>query len=151
MRISVISIVLLALALPAVAAASPEPPEPGTPPTLTGLAMTERTILSPSTPKSTHSKLPRKTIFSFFLNQNATVSVVFKQVRKDGGLVRRGVLTREGVTGKNRIPFEGKLPKPKGGIQFLTAGRYRAFFTASNEFGTSAAASIGFRVVRPKN
>jgi hypothetical protein len=151
MRIPVISIVLLGLALPAAAAASPEPPPPGTPPSLTGLTMTERTILSPTAPKSTRSKLPRKTIFSFFLNQNATFTAVFKQVRKDGTLVRRGALTRDGVTGKNRIRFEGKLPKPKGGIQFLTAGRYRAFFTASNEFGTSAEASIGFRVVRPKN
>ncbi len=151
MRTSLISLLLLALALPALAAASPEPPLPGTPPSLTGLEMSERTILSPTTPKSTRSKLPRKTVFSFFVNQNATVSVVFKQVRKDGTLVRRGALTRDGVTGKNRIPFEGKLPKPKGGVQFLTAGRYRAFVTSHNEFGTSPEASIGFRIVRPKN
>jgi hypothetical protein len=151
MRLAAIAIVLVALATPSVAGASPEPPPPGTPPTLTGLAMTERTILSPSTPKDTGSKLPRQTTFSFFLNQNATVSIVFKQVRKDGGLVRRGALTRAGVTGKNRIRFAGKLPKPKGGVQLLSAGRYRAFFTASNEFGTSAQVSIGFRVVRPKN
>jgi hypothetical protein len=150
MRRSLISILLLTLALPALAAASPEPPPPGTPPSLTGLEMTARTILSPSTPKSTRSKLPRKTIFSFFVNQNASVSVVFKQVRKDGSLVRRGALTRDGFTGKNRIRFEGKLPKPKGGVQFLTAGRYRAFFTSHNEFGESPEASIGFRVVRPK-
>lgn len=150
MRKSLIPILLLALAPPAVAAASPEPPPPGTPPSLTGLEMTARTILSPSTPKGTRSKLPRKTIFSFFVNQDATVSVVFKQVRKDGSLVRRGALTRDGVTGKNRIRFEGKLPKPKGGIQFLTAGRYKAFFTSHNEFGESPEASVGFRVVRPK-
>jgi hypothetical protein len=151
MRRSLISILLLVLTLPAVAAASPEPPPPGTPPSLTGLQMTERTILSPSTPKSTRSKLPRRTVFSFFVNQNATLSVVFKQVRKDGSLVRRGALTRDGATGKNRIPFEGKLRKPKGGVQFLTAGRYRAFFTSHNEFGESPEASIGFRVVQPKN
>jgi hypothetical protein len=151
MRIPAISLVLLALALPAVAGASPEPPPPGTPPSLTGLEMTERAILAPSTPKSTRSQLPRKTIFSFFVNQNATVDVVFKQVRKDGGLVRRGAFTRDGVTGKNRIRFEGKLPKPKGGVQFLSAGRYRAFFTSHNEFGKSPEASIGFRVVRPAN
>jgi hypothetical protein len=151
MRLPLISILLLALTLPAVAGASPEPPPPGSPPSLTGLEMTARTILSPSTPKGTRSKLPRKTIFSFFVNQNATVSVVFKQVRKDGSLVRRGALTRDAFTGKNRIRFEGKLPKPKGGVQFLTAGRYRAFFTSHNEFGESPEASIGFRVVRPKN
>jgi hypothetical protein len=151
MRKSLIPILLFMLALPTVAAASPEPPPPGTPPSLTGLEMTERTILSPSTPKSTRSKLPRKTIFSFFVNQNATVSVVFKQVRKDGSLVRRGALTRDGLTGKNRIRFEGKLPKPKGGVQLLAAGRYRAFFASHNEFGESPEASIGFRVVRPRN
>jgi hypothetical protein len=150
-RISAISSLLLALALPAAGAASPEPPPPGTPPSLTGLEMTERVILSPTTPKSTHSKLPRKTIFSFFFNQNATFTAVFKQVRKDGTLVRRGAFTRDGVTGKNRVRFEGKLPKPKGGVQFLTAGRYRAFFIARNEFGASPEASIGFRVFRPKN
>jgi len=113
--------------------------------------MTERTILAPSTPKSTHSKLPRKTVFSFFINQNATFRVVFKQVRRDGGMVRRGAFTRDGVTGKNRVRFEGKLPKPTGGAQFLTAGRYRAFFMSYNENDKSPEASIGFRVVRPKN
>jgi hypothetical protein len=151
MRISAISAVLFALALPAGAAASPEPPPPGTPPSLTGLTMTEPAILAPSTPRSTSSKLPRKTIFSFFINQDATLAVVFKQFRRDGGLVRRGALTLDGITGKNRIHFEGKLPKPKGGVQFLTAGRYRAFFVARNENGASSEASIGFRVVRPED
>jgi hypothetical protein len=112
--------------------------------------MTERAILAPNTPQGTRSKLPRQTTFSFFLNQNATVSVVFKQVRAGGKFVRRGTLTLDGVTGKNRVRFAGKLPKPKGGIQFLAAGRYKAFFVASNEVGASAQASIGFRVVRPK-
>lgn len=148
MRIPAILIICLALALPAAAAASPEPPPPGTPPSLTGLAMTEPVILAPSTPESTRSQLPRKTVFSFFLNQNATVRVVFRQFRK-GGLVKRGVLTRDGVAGKNRLRFAGKTPRPKGGVQFLSAGRYRAFFTAANEFGKSPEASIGFRIFRP--
>lgn len=150
MRMPVITLVLLALALPAAAVASPEPPPPGTPPSLTGLEMTERLMLAPSTPKGTSSKLPRQTTFSFFLNQNATVRVVFKQFRKGGGLVRRGTLTRDGVAGKNRIRFAGKTPKPKGGVQFLSAGRYKATFVARNEFGASPEASIGFRLVRPK-
>lgn len=151
MRIAAIAIALVALAAPSVAGASPEPPPPGTPPSLTGLAMTERVILAPSTPKRTTSKLPRQTTFSFFLNQNATVHVVFKQFREGGGLVRRGTLTRDGVTGQNRIHFAGKTPKPKGGVQFLSAGRYKAFFTASNELGESPQAAIGFRLVRPAN
>src|SRR6476646_314829 len=151
MRIATISILLLALALPATAGASPEPPPPGTPPSLTGLEMTERTILSPSTPKSTRSRLPRQTTFSFFLNENATVHVLFKQVLQRGRLVQRGSMAIDGVTGKNRIHFAGKTPKPKGGVQFLPAGRWRAFLKARNANGVSAESWIGFRLVRPKN
>jgi hypothetical protein len=151
MRSSLISILLLALALPALAAASPEPPPPGTPPSLTGLEMTERAILAPNTPKSTNSELPRQTTFSFFVNENATVHVLFKQVLKGGRLVQRGSLGLDGLTGKNRIHFAGKTPKPKGGIQFLSPGRYRAFFKARNPFGASQEPSISFRLVRPKN
>lgn len=151
MRITAISIVLFALMAAAVANASPEPPPPGTPPSLTGLTMTARTILAPNVPKPKGSKLPRQTTFSFFLNQNATVRVLFKQVTQGGGLVQRGSLTLDGVTGKNRIHFAGKTPKPKGGVQFLSPGRYRAFFKARNEFGASPESSIGFRLVRPKS
>jgi hypothetical protein len=150
MRITALSIVLFALAA-AVAQASPEPPPPGTPPSLTGLTMTARTILAPNAPKPKGSKLPRQTTFSFFLNQNATVRVLFKQVSQEGGLVQRGSLTLDGVTGKNRIHFAGKTPRPKGGVQFLSPGRYCAFFKARNEFGASPESSIGFRLVRPKS
>jgi hypothetical protein len=151
MRTPVTTIVLLALAVPAAAVASPEPPPPGTPPSLTGLEMTERAMLAPSTPKATSSKLSRKTTFSFFLNQNAEVHVLFKQILPRGRLVQRGYMTLDGVTGKNRLHFAGKTPKPKGGVQFLSAGRYRAFFKARNEFGTSPESWIGFRLVRPEN
>ncbi|HEU5253446.1 MAG TPA: hypothetical protein VFU16_09010 [Solirubrobacterales bacterium] len=149
MRIIALSIALLALAA-AVADASPEPPPPGTPPSLNGLAITNTVLLAPNAPKPRGSKLPRQTTFSFFLNQNATVRVLFKQVTEGGRLVQRGSLTLDGVTGKNRIHFAGKTPKPKGGVQFLSPGRYRAFFKARNEFGASPESSIGFRLVRPK-
>jgi hypothetical protein len=150
MRITAISMAVLALVVPATAAASPEPPPPGTPPSLTGLAITNKVMLAPNAPKPKGSKLPRQTTFSFFLNQNATVRVLFKQVTQGGGLVQRGSLTLDGVSGKNRIHFFGKTPRPKGGVQFLSPGRYRAFFKARNEFGTSPESSIGFRLVRPK-
>jgi len=151
MRIALISIALVVLGAPVVAGASPEPPPPGTPPSLTGLAITNKVFLAPNPPQGTSSNLPRQTKFSFFLNQNATVRVIFKQGFDGGRLVRRGTLTHEGVTGRNVIPFAGKTPKPKGGIQFLSAGRYRAFFTARNEFGVSTEVSAGFRLVRPKS
>ena len=151
MRIAAIAIALLALAAPSVAGASPEPPPPGTPPSLTGLAITNKVMLAPNAPKPKGSKLPRQTTFSFFLNQNATVRVFFKQVSQGGVLIQRGSLTLDGVSGKNRIHFFGKLPKPKGGVQFLSPGRYRAFFKARNEFGASPESSIGFRLVRPKS
>lgn len=151
MRFAAISIILVALATAAVAAASPEPPPPETPPSLTGLTITQKVFLAPNAPEGTNSKLPRQTKFSFFLNQNATVRVIFEQVLEGGRLVRRGTLTRDGVTGRNAIRFAGKTPRPKGGIQFLSAGRYRAFFTARNEFGASPEVSIGFRLVRPRS
>jgi hypothetical protein len=150
MRITALSIVLLALAA-AVAHASPEPPPPETPPSLTGLAITNKVLLAPNASKPSGSKLPRQTTFSFFLNQNAIVRVLFKQVTKGGQLVQRGSLTLDGVTGKNRIHFAGKTPKPKGGVQFLSAGHYRAFFKARNEFGVSPESSIGFRLAQPKS
>ena len=146
-----ISIALLALTVAPVADASPEPPPPGTPPSLTGLAITNKVMLAPNALKPRGSRLPRQTTFSFFLNQSATVRVLFKQVTQGGRLTQRGSLTLDGVTGKNRIHFFGKTPKPKGGVQFLSAGRYRAFFKARNEFGTSPESSIGFRLVRPKS
>jgi hypothetical protein len=146
MRIPVISIVLLALALPAFATASPEPPEPGTPPSLTGLERTSGVIL-PSYLRCRASRLPRKTIFSFFVNQNATVTVVFRRVTA-AGLARRGWLVREAPTGKNRIRFVGVVRTAQGAHRRLPPGRYRAFFTSSNEFGSSPTSVVGIRIAQ---
>jgi hypothetical protein len=146
MRIPMISIVLLALALPALACASPEPPEPGTPPSLTGLERTSGVIL-PSYLRCRASRLPRKTIFSFFVNQNATVTVVFKRLTA-GGLAGRGRLVRAASTGKYRLRFVGVVRTAQGAHRRLPPGRYRAFFTSNNEFGSSPTPVVGIRIAQ---
>jgi hypothetical protein len=149
-RITTISIALLALMAPAFASASPEPPEPGTPPSLTGLERTSGVILPSYLRCGTPSRLPRKTIFSFFVNQNATVTVVFKRVTA-GGLAGRGRLVRDASTGKNRIRFVGVVRTAQGAHRRLPPGRYRAFFTSSNEFGSSPISAVGIRIAqRPR-
>jgi hypothetical protein len=149
MRITMISIALLALMAPALARASPEPPEPGTPPSLTGLERTSGVIL-PSYLRCRASRLPRKTIFSFFVNQNATVTVVFKRLTA-AGLSGRGRLVRDASTGKNRIRFVGVVRTAQDTHRRLPPGRYRAFFTSSNEFGSSPTSAVGIRIAqRPR-
>jgi hypothetical protein len=150
MRKTTISIALLALMAPAFATASPEPPEPGTPPSLTGLERTSGVILPSYLRCGTPSRLPRKTIFSFFVNQNATVTVVFKRVTA-GGLAGRGRLVRDAPTGKYRLRFVGVVPTAQGAHRRLPPGRYRAFFTSSNEFGSSPTSAVGIRIAqRPR-
>jgi hypothetical protein len=144
MRNSLISVLLLALALPAVATASPEPPEPGTPPSLTGLERTSAVTLPPYL-RCRASRLPRQTIFSFFVNQSATVTVVFKRVMA-GGLSDRGRLTRAATMGRNRLRFAGVVRTAKGAHRRLPPGRYRAFFTSRNQVGSSPTSVIGIRI-----
>lgn len=148
MRITMIWIALLALMAPAFASASPEPPEPGTPPSLTGLERTSGAILPSYLRCGTPSQLPRKTIFSFFVNQNATVTVVFKRAT-EGGFAARGRLVLNGTTGKNRIRFTGAFRTPAGAKRRLPPGRYRAFFTSRNEFGNSPTSAVGLRIAKP--
>jgi hypothetical protein len=130
------------------ATASPEPPEPGTPPSLTGLERTSGVILPSYLRCGTPSQLPRKTIFSFFVNQRATVTVVFKRVTA-GGLSGRGRLVRAATMGKNRIRFEGVVRTATGAHRRLPPGRYRVFFTSRNEFGSSPTSAIGIRIAQP--
>jgi hypothetical protein len=150
MRIALCLFLLLALLAPTSAIASPEPPEPGTPPSLTGLERTSNVILPPYLRCGTPSRLPRRTVFSFFVNQSATVTVVLKRVTA-GGLSGRGRLTRTATMGKNRIPFEGVVRTARGAHRRLPPGRYRAFFTSRNEFGSSPTSAVGIRIAnRPR-
>jgi hypothetical protein len=146
MRTMMISIALLALMAPALASASPEPPDPGTPPSLTGLERTSGVIL-PSYLRCRASRLPRKTIFSFFVNQNATVTVVFERLTATG-LSGRGRLVLDASTGKNRLRFVGVVRTAQGAHRRLPPGRYRAFFTSSNEFGSSPTSAVGIRIAQ---
>ena len=147
MRIA-LCLLLLALLAPASATASPEPPEPGTPPSLTGLERTNKVFLPKYLRHGVSSPLPNRTVFSFFMNQKATFTIVFKRVL-DGGLASRGRLVREGTMGKNRVPFAGAFRTPLGAQRRLSPGPYRAFFTSRNEFGSSPTSVIGFRVAKP--
>jgi len=147
MRIRIISIALLALIAPTLASASPEPPEPGTPPSLTGLERTSGVILPSYLRCGTPSRLPRKTISSFFVNQNATVTVVLRRLTA-GGLVGRGRLVRAATTGRNRLRFVGVVRTANGTHRRLPPGRYRAFFTSSNEFGKSPTSAVGIRIAQ---
>lgn len=132
------------------ATATPEPPPPGTPPSLTGLERTSGLILPSYLRCDAPSRLPRKTVFSFFVNQSATVTVVFKRLTA-GGLSGRGRLIRAATMGKNRIPFAGVVRTAKDAHRRLSPGRYRAFFTSRNQFGSSPTSVVGIRIAnRPR-
>jgi hypothetical protein len=147
MRIA-LCLLLLALLAPASAIASPEPPPPGTPPSLTGLERTNQVFL-PRYLRQGGSQLPDRTTFSFFMNQKATVQVVFKQVLAGGRLAGRGQIVLSGVMGKNRIHFEGVTSAVNPSARRLSPGRYKAFFHSRNEFGSSPTSAIGFRIAKP--
>jgi hypothetical protein len=100
--------------------------------------------------QGTRSQLPNSTLFSFFVNQKATVTVVVKRVTA-GGLAGRGQLTRAATMGKNRIRFYGIVRTAKGAQRQLSPGPYRAFFTSRNEFGSSPTSVIGFRIAKPRH
>jgi hypothetical protein len=62
------------------------------------------------------------------------------------GLAGRGRLIRAATTGKNRLRFVGVVRTAKGAHRRLPPGRYRAFFTSRNEFGSSPTSVIGIRI-----
>jgi len=147
MRIA-LCLLLLALLAPAGATATPEPPPPGTPPSLTGLERPNQVFLPKYLRDGVQSQLPNSTLFSFFVNQKATVTVVFKRVTA-GGLSGRGQLALAATMGKNHIRFTGLTRTAGGETRQLSPGPYRAFFTSRNEFGSSPTSVIGFRIAKP--
>jgi hypothetical protein len=112
---------------------------------------------------STSKGVPRGTVFSYTLNQDAAVTVEMKKVkagRQVGKKCRRPTkatakqkkkcdltehrLFRSGKEGKNSLPYSGRV---KG--KALRPGSYIAVFTAKAPGGKPKSDSAGFRIVRP--
>jgi hypothetical protein len=106
--------------------------------------------------------VPRGTVFTYTLNQDAAVTVEVKRV-KAGRLVGKKCkrptkatakkkkcdltehkLFRRGKQGKNKLPYTGRV---KG--KALRPGAHVAVFTAKAPGGKPRSDSAGFRIVRP--
>ena len=119
---------------------------------------------SASTPvrgNTSQRRVPRGTVFSFRLNQEADVTIdillkkagrkVRRKCRKPTARNRNGRkcdlrvarLYRNAHSGDNRVPFTGRI---RG--RALKPGRYQALFTATGDGGKSKA-RVAFRIVRP--
>jgi hypothetical protein len=142
------------------------PPSPKAP-KLTGLAETHKIFAVAagvtSLTGTTARKHPKGTVFSFVLDQAATITVkimVGKSGRFAGGKCQAAsrklrkrprctryvlltTLTRSGHAGTNSMPFTGRVPGRK-----LSPGSYHALFTAANTAGSSTPQSIGFKIVK---
>jgi hypothetical protein len=106
-------------------------------------------------------RVPRGTVFSFRLNQEARVTIdilrknagrkVKRRCRKPGARnrtkrkcdLRVARLFRNAHSGDNRVPFTGRIRN-----RALKPGRYQALFTATGGGGRSKA-RVAFRIVRP--
>ncbi len=134
--------------------------------TITALAETNAifTVGSASTPltgRSATKRHPRGTVFSFRLDQPAIVTIAIRtnvRGRRVGNSCRpylpghRGeprctrtitvaTLTRTSHAGVNRVAFTGRLHG-----RALTAGRYRAAFTAVDAAGSTSPRALGFTI-----
>ena len=105
---------------------------------------------------------PRRTTFSFRLNEPAVVLIrIYRKLPGRGvgrvcrpatfalrfrarctRLVLKATLRRTARVGLNRIAFSGRI---RG--HALPAGYYRAAFTAANSAGTSALRALNFRTI----
>lgn len=119
---------------------------------------------SSSTPLAgkTARRRPRGTVFSFDLNQLATVKLTITRTlrgRREGNrckvssrashdacTVKAAIatLTRVAHAGANTIGFTGRVHN-----KALSPGEYEATFTATNAAGTSASTGVAFRIVTP--
>jgi hypothetical protein len=150
-------------------AAQPAPPLPGptisttnsatgSRPTISGLAETNAVFAAArsSTPlqgRTTAAARRRGTIFSFGLDQPATLTLVITtsgKCRRISAGSRRGRrcsrtvarLTRTAHRGVNKLPFSGRI-----GGRPLNPGNYRAIFVATSAGGSSDPKTLRFRIV----
>ncbi len=136
-----------------------------TAPSLTALSETNRSFLAAAiaTPLSGSTARATGTVFSFQLDQAASVSIVIARVssgRLVGSTCRRSTtalahrracrllvavatLTRTAHQGVNRVRFTGRI-----GRTALAPASYTASFTATDSAGSSAARSLGFTIVK---
>lgn len=144
------------------------PPVVASRPTISSLRETNARFAAAraSTPldaRTARTRAPRGTVFSFQLDQPATVKIAI-QTRVRGRRAGRGcvrpsrklrqkarctrvvtiaTLTRAGHLGSNRVPFTGRLRE-----RALTSGHYQARFTAIDAIGASRPRTLTFTVVR---
>ena len=118
---------------------------------------------TPLTGRTAAKRHKKGTVFSFRLDQPATVKIaiqvrargrrVGRTCRPDSRRLRRrprctrtvtlATLTRTGHTGLNRVAFSGRI---RG--KALKPGRYQAAFTARDAAGTSTAKTLGLTIVK---
>ncbi len=134
--------------------------------TLAGLSETNKTFApaASSTPLTGHTarRHKRGTVFSFTLDQTATVAVQIQRIgtgrrahRTCKAARRRlrhspkctiyttvATLTRSGHAGLNKLPFTGRIAG-----KALNPGRYRALFSVNDAAGASKAQGIAFTIV----
>jgi len=118
---------------------------------------------TPLTGRTAAKRHHKGTVFSFRLDQPATVKIaiqttghgrrVGRSCKPESHRLRRkprctrtltmGTLTRSGHVGLNKVSFTGRI-----GGKALKPGRYRAVFTAIDAAGRSAARALSFTIVR---
>ncbi|HEY7629075.1 MAG TPA: PKD domain-containing protein [Thermoleophilaceae bacterium] len=130
-------------------------------PTLSNVSMTNKVFVVGNLAR----KLPHGTRFLFTLSEPAAVKIVIEQPgkgRRAGSkcrkpstklrkkrsctrYVRKGVLSANGVAGKNSVAFTGRLKR-----KALKPGKYRARITAKDAAGNASARQpkLSFRIVR---
>jgi uncharacterized delta-60 repeat protein len=148
------------------------PPTPPTPPptkaTISGLGESNSTFTvgpssTPLTGQTSAKRHKRGTVFSFQLDQAATVTIaiqtkapgrrVARSCRTDSRTLRHkprctrtitiATLTRSAHAGLNKVAFSGRV---RG--KALTPGRYQVAFTAADSAGESPSKTLSFAIVR---
>jgi hypothetical protein len=106
--------------------------------TLTRSVFRVASFRTPRVAASAAAAVPRGTVFQYVLNGPGKVTIAIAQQRGKR-YVRRGVLTRRGKRGLNRLRFSGRI-----GRKALPAGRYRATISTSRKLPPRV---VRFRIV----